>query len=321
MGETKHKKISKSETGIILIPSYILLIYFLGIISCSNSSDNRNQTIDTIGVNIIGYDLTCPDETIILPPVLHEISGITVIDSSSVACVQDENGIVFIYDIQRKEIKKQLTFHGNGDYEGITLANDTIYVLRSDGVLFEITDLKSSVIAEKILLSKLSDIENEGLCYYRKSNMLLIAPKDKPKKESEDKDRRGIYGFDLNTRELIKKPGIIIDLSAINEFAADNKIIVQAKSGNKDKEGNPDIKFRPSAIGIHPVTDKFFVLSATDQMLFFFDLDGTIEYMVYLNPEIFNMPEGIAFFENGDMLISNEGQNMNATLLRFNYIK
>jgi uncharacterized protein YjiK len=321
LGETKHKEINKRGTGIILIASYIFLIYFPGIISCSNSSDNRNQTIDTIGVNIIGYDLTDPDETIILPPVLHEISGITVIGSSSIACVQDENGIVFIYDVQRKEIKKQITFHGNGDYEGITLADDTIYVLRSDGVLFEITDLKSSIIAEKILLSKLSDIENEGLCYYRKSNMLLIAPKDKPKKESEDKDRRGIYGFDLNTGELIKNPIINIDLSAIKEFAFDNEAFQQIKSKKKDKGSKPDIKFRPSAIGIHPVTDKFFVLSATDQMLFVFDLDGTIEYMVYLNPEIFNMPEGIAFFENGDMLISNEGQNMNATLLRFNYLK
>jgi hypothetical protein len=318
LGETKHKEINKRRTGIILIASYIILIFFLGIISCSNSSDNRNQTIDTIGVNIIGYDLANPDETIILPPVLHEISGIAVIDSSSIACVQDENGMVFIYNVQRKEIKKQLTFHGNGDYEGITLADDTIYVLRSDGVLFEITDLRSSAIAGKILLSKLSDIENEGLCYYRKSNMLLIAPKDKPKKESEDKDRRGIYGFDLNTGELIKKPVINIDLSAIKEFAFDKEVFQQVKSKKKDKGSKPDIKFKPSAIGIHPLTDKLYVLSATEQLLFVFDLDGTIEYMAYLNPEIFNMPEGIAFFENGDMLISNEGQNKNATLLRFN---
>ncbi len=310
---------NKRKTGIILIASFLLFISFLSILSCSNSADYRNHSIDTTSVDIIGYDLTNPDKTIILPAVLHEISGITAIDSSSIACVQDENGIVLIYDVTRKEITKQITFHGNGDYEGITLADDTIYVLQSDGVLFEITDLKSSGVAGKILLSKLSDNENEGLCYYRKSNMLLIAPKDKPKKDSEDKDKRGIYGFDLNTGELIKKPIISVDLSAIKEFAADNKVLHQAKSEKKDKEDKPNIKFRPSAIGIHPVTDKLFVLSATDQVLFVFDLDGTIEYMVYLNPEIFNMPEGITFFENGDMLISNEGQNRMPALLRFNY--
>jgi hypothetical protein len=41
--------------------------------------------------------------------------------------------------------------------------------------------------------------------------------------------------------------------------------------------------------------------------------------MEKLNPELFNQPEGIAFLNNGDMLISNEGGPGNATLLRFNY--
>ena len=54
-------------------------------------------------------------------------------------------------------------------------------------------------------------------------------------------------------------------------------------------------------------------------MLFVFDMNGTIEYMEKLNPDIFNQPEGITFLKNGDMLISNEGQNKNPTLLRFNY--
>lgn len=309
----------KTKTGIIPITPYLLGLIFLTILSCGNSPESKKNPPDRTGGGFFGYDLSNPDETIILPPVLHEISGITAIDSSSIACVQDENGIVFIYDVRSKGITKHITFHGNGDYEGITLADNIIYVLRSDGVLFEIPDLKSSGVAEKILLPKLSDNENEGLCYYRKSNILLIAPKDKPKKDTEDKDDRGIYGFDLTMQELIKNPIISIDLSAIEEVAANNKILNQAKSGKKDKEDKPNIKFRPSAIGIHPVTEKLFVLSATDQMLFIFDLDGTIEYMVYLDPEIFNMSEGITFFENGDMLISNEGQNKNATLLRFNY--
>lgn len=300
---------------------YHIIISFLIISACSSTTDSRNQKTDRRSISAIGYDLTNPDETFILPPVLHEISGIAVIDTSSIVCVQDENGIVFIYDVKKKEITKQITFHENGDYEGITLANDTIYVLRSDGVLFEINDLASSTKAEKFFLSKLSDNENEGLCYYRKSNVLLIAPKDKTKKDSEDKDKRGIYGFDLNRGELTNKPVISVDLSSIKKLASDNKIVQQGKSKKEDRDGKPDIKFRPSAIGIHPVTDKLFVLSSTDQMLFVFDLDGTIEYIADLNPEIFNMPEGITFFENGDMLISNEGQNMNATLLRFNYRK
>ena len=30
-----------------------------------------------------------------------------------------------------------------GDYEGITIVNDLLYILRSDGVLFEIKDYQS----------------------------------------------------------------------------------------------------------------------------------------------------------------------------------
>jgi hypothetical protein len=36
------------------------------------------------------------------------------------------------------KITQQHTFGLKGDYEGITLVNDLLYVLRSDGVLFEI---------------------------------------------------------------------------------------------------------------------------------------------------------------------------------------
>jgi hypothetical protein len=48
-------------------------------------------------------------------------------------------------------------------------------------------------------------------------------------------------------------------------------------------------------------------------------MNGTIEYIEKLNPDVFNMPEGIAFFGNGDMLISNEGRINPPTILRFNY--
>lgn len=308
----------KTETGFILIPAYLLLIFFLNIISCSNSSDKRSHPADTKGDNFLGYNLTHPDETFFLPPVLHEISGITLIDSSSIACVQDENGIVFVYDVQKRQLRSQSFFDGDGDYEGITKAGGTIYVLRSDGLLFEIKSLKTSDLARTIPLKGIPYNEIEGLCYDQKNNRLFIAPKDKPK-DSEEKNKRGIYGFDLNRGALLEKPVISIDISKIKKFATDNKVFDQVKSEKKDKDDKPDIKFRPSAIGIHPVTGKLFVISATEQILFVFNINGTIEKMSKLNPEIYNMPEGITFFKNGDMLISNEGQNRNATIIRLNY--
>ncbi len=305
--------------------SNLLLIFLLTLLGCRNSAnkksetvDNKNDLNDARSNRILGYNFSDPDETIFLPAVLHEISGITVIDSSSVACVQDENGVVFIFDVLRKEIKKQIFFHGNGDYEGITQVNGTIYVLRSDGMLFEIKNLETSDLARSIPLKGIPH-NNEGLCYDEKNNRLLIAPKDKPKKDSDAKGERVIYGFDLDKGELIKKPVFDFDLSVIKKFASENKVFRQVESKKNNPDNKPEIKFRPSAIGINPLTYKLFILSGMEQMLFVFNIYEDLENIIQLDPKIYNMPEGITFFRNGDMLISNEGQNGNATLIRLNY--
>ena len=51
--------------------------------------------------NKLGYDFSKPTLNDELPPILHEISGLAIIDSTSIACIQDEDGILFIYNIKR----------------------------------------------------------------------------------------------------------------------------------------------------------------------------------------------------------------------------
>ena len=48
-------------------------------------------------------------------------------------------------------------------------------------------------------------------------------------------------------------------------------------------------------------------------------MNGNLEHIEQLNPVIFNKPEGLSFYQNGDVLISNEGQAHQPTLLKFNY--
>ena len=79
------------------------------------------------------------------------------------------------------------------------------------------------------------------------------------------------------------------------------------------------LKFRPSAMAIHPITKKLYLLSAVDHSLFIFNESGVIEQIEQLNPVLFNKSEGLTFFPNGDMIITNEGQTGTPTLLRFNY--
>jgi len=296
-------------------------ILFLALLSMFNCKfKNTNQSIQTSeagrSYNPVGYDLSAPDRIYVLPAILHEISGITEIDSSNIACIQDENGILVIYDLSKGIISQHFIFHKEGDYEDVARAGNTIYVLKSDGTLYEIPDYKSAGYSGISYKTGVPANDNEGLCYDTKNNWLLIGPKSNI--EDEKKSKRVIYGFSLETKKLLEKPVVKFDLKAIKEYAIENKLDLPV-TNKKNEKSEPEIELRTSAIGIHPVTNKLFLISGTEQIFFVFNLDGTLEYMEKLDPKLFNQPEGITFLNNGDMLISNEGGSGTATLLRFNY--
>lgn len=264
------------------------------------------------------YKLSDPDSISILPGVLKEISGITERDDTSIVCIEDDNEIIYIYDINKNKITWQLEVGGSGDFEGVARVDRTLYILRSDGLLSEIIDYESDKYSRTTYETGIPWKDNEGLCYDRRNNRLLIGPKEIPGKHSEIRGLRFIYGFNLDSKELEKEPVFRFDLSEIEKFAQENNIEVPIRK----KNNIPGIKFSISALGIHPLTGRLYVLSARDKLLFIFDMDGKIESIDRLNPDIFWQPEGITFMRNGDMFISNEGKKKKQkppTLLRFNY--
>ncbi|MCL4816911.1 MAG: hypothetical protein QY303_04720 [Vicingaceae bacterium] len=292
-----------------------LLILATNLFSCGATFTNNEK--------ITGYNLTTPDKSSILPDTLREVSGLTNIDSTTFACIQDENGILFIYDARKNELKRQYTFNINGDYEGITRVSETIYVLRSDGTLFEIVNYTSDNFKLNSYDTGIPANNNEGLCYDPDNKRLLIACKGKIGKGPEYKDKRVIYGFDLQTKKLTAEPVFDFDLQKIKAYATEKNLNLPTKTRKKKGQpiNEPFIKFRTSAIGIHPLTKKLYLLSASDYLLFIFDMNGDIEHIEQLNPTIFNKAEGITFYDNGDMLITNEGQDNKPTVLHFKYRK
>jgi hypothetical protein len=304
--------------GLYLKYFFVLILTLLSISGVGFSDNDCKIQIYKAGRNYnpVGYDLSNPDKIDDLPGILHEISGITEIDNSTIASIQDENGVLVIYDLSKSRISNQFLFHSDGDYEGIARAGNTIFVLRSDGELFEIPNYKSAEFTSIKYKTEIPAKDNEGLCYYKKKNMLLIGPKSDI--EGKKKSKRAIYGFSLETKKLLDKPVIKFDPEEIKEYATKNKLNLPVTE-KKNEKSEPKIELRTSAIGIHPLTNKLFLISGIEKILFVFDLDGTLEYMEKLDPELFNQPEGITFLNNGDMLISNEGGPGKATLLRFNY--
>lgn len=278
---------------------------------CTNS-----QTIKK--VNAIGYNLDEPDKTIILPYALREISGLAIIDSSTVACIQDEKGIVFIFDLERGQITKEINFSPDGDFEGLCRVDQTLYALKSNGIIYKISNYETSSFSDKFELPSIREDNNEGLCFDRVNQRLLVAPKRKSGKGSGFKKNQIIYAWDLKSQQQVTEPAYLIKTEEVSAFMAEENLI-KAKKSKKKKKPEPEITLSPSEIAIHPVTGKLYLLSAEDHMLFVFDKDARVEYAEKLDPILLNQPEGLAFFENGDMLISNESGNKYPTILRFRY--
>lgn len=232
-----------------------------------------------------------------LPSVLREVSGIAYIDEQRFACVQDEEGAVYIFNRQSNQIEEKISFAGAGDFEGIAVKGDTAFIVRADGLLFEV-DMKAGKASVKQYSTALTVKHNvEGLCYDKNNNRLLLAIKnDEPGKP----DYKGIYAFNLKERSFIKEPVYKIDLK--NE-------LIQSSSQKKQKT------IMPSAIALHPETKKIYIIDGPNARLLIMSSEGTIMELMQLGSN-FVQPEGITFSPKGEIFISNEGTKQPGNILK-----
>ena len=266
----------------------------------------------------IPYNLKQEDQIIILPAELREVSGTTSIDAQTLACVQDEEGIVFIYDLKSKTVRHKIHFSGPGDYEGIAAVGKDMFVLRSDATIFRIHNYQSEKWSLDSIATGIPNKDNEGFCFDPKNDRLLIGSKSKIAKGAEFKNLRTIYAFDLKKNKLNPEPLYTYDITSIKEFAVRNQIDLPTKpSKKKPNEEEPALKFQISGIYIHPENNLLYVLSASDYYLFVFNPEGEIIHLEVLDPQKFNKAEGIAIMKNGDLYISNEGQSGDPKILLF----
>lgn len=235
-----------------------------------------------------------------LPLVLEEISAIAYLEDNRIAAVQDEEGIIFIYNLAQSKIEEQIPFADKGDYEGIALVGETAYVLRSDGVIFEIENFRRSSVSTITYETGLKPAYNsEGLCYDKNNNRLLIAIKDKV-----GEDLKPIFAFDLKSKKLQQEP--VFNLNFNDSIFSD---LSQRRN---------DRMFRPSEINIHPQTGEIYILEGTVPKLLVLDSTGTPLNLTVLNPKQFPQAEGLTFSPSGEMFISNESANEASNILKVN---
>lgn len=242
-----------------------------------------------------------------LPEILKEISGICWVDDQRIACVQDELGIVFIYNILDAKIERQIPFADPGDFESITKSDLAFYVMRADGRIFEITNSFSKKPTVKQYDIPLADnLDFEGFFYDSKEKHLLITFKaPDPKTGAKTK---GIYAFDPLKKIMNNKPVYEIDFtSSIINKHGDN-------DDKKDKDFNKI--FIPSDIAINPLTSELYLTDGINPGLLIIDKNGKMKSYFKLDKDDFPQPEGITFSSKGDLFLSTEGVKHNRIIAR-----
>lgn len=262
----------------------------------------------------IPYILNNPSRILTLPEILNEVSGISDISLTEIACVQDEIGTVFIVDLNSGEIVKEIVFDKIGDFEGITYVDSAMFILRSDGRLTKWENFFSGQTPQLTHYPlSLETRDNEGLAYDPFENKLLISAKSKPDQKASSKLRL-IYAFDLTTNTLQESPEISIHLDSL-EKAAQKFGIFQTDTTVKGKI--KPFNFRPSSLAVDLKTGNYYIISAEEFMLVVMDRKGQIIYMIELDRTLFTKPEGITFLPNRDLIISNEANGQKPTLFYF----
>lgn len=253
-----------------------------------------------------GYDFNAP-EKFIMPGSLLEISGISFYQGNGkvVYSVQDEDGLLFKQnwgDTKQTNVK----FASGGDYEDVAILNETVFILKSSGTILSFPLAETSAEkTEKVREWKniLPKGEYEAL-YADQDNQTLYALCKNCNVDKKSKDATG-YALTYDPKS---------DVLAIS---ADFKIRGEQVEafGHSIKSG-----LRASALAKNPQTGEWYILSSVHKLLVIANPDWTIKEVHALNPAFFLQPEGIAFDNEFNLYISNEGDEISAgNILKFKY--
>ncbi|MBO0952232.1 SdiA-regulated domain-containing protein [Fibrella forsythiae] len=276
-----------------------LILLLASLSACQPGQKKQDETAAQSVVNApLPYDLANPTQRHKLPDDLREISGLSYYKPGRLACVQDELGVVFIYDLGKKAIADEHILGKNGDYEGVEYVGKKLYVLRSDGELYEMepTDgikiIGGSPQTRHIKIDLPGKNDMEGLGYDPQLEALLLATKDG---KGTDKI---IYFYSLKTKALFQ--GIVLKQADLQAF-------------------DPSInEFKPSGIAVHPKTREYYILSSAAHRLAVVAPNGKVKSLVPIDDKALPQPEGICFAPDGTLYISSEGDGKKGIILAFN---
>ncbi|ELR72977.1 hypothetical protein C900_00479 [Fulvivirga imtechensis AK7] len=289
---------------LIISANLMVLAFFVS--HCNNIT---GSTFDSAYVDYdyqrTGYKFYEPAKQMELHNDLVEISGLGVVDDNTLAAVEDETGHVYLLSTEDGSVLRKIKFGKQGDYEGVELIGDDVYVLKSNGTLysFKLTR-QDEVEAREIetVFSSKNDLEGLG----HDGQSLLIACKASGNIDGNKVKGKAVYRYYIPGSKLITKEVVDIEKDQLSAFVNDRSYFNEIR------------QFDPSAIAKHPISKDIYILSA-DHILVILSADYQLKEVVKLDKNIYKQPEGISFASDGTMYISNEGKGGKATLVKLLY--
>lgn len=255
-----------------------------------------------------GYNLNSPVKYN-MPEKLTEISGITFHNGKpdSLYAEEDEKGRVYYFKPGDAEVK-HTEFGKAGDYEDIGILNNRVIMMRSDGVffVFPLAQVRSGQVSD---VKKWNDLlpsgEYEGLYADEKIGQFYVLCKHCGDENTAKKCT--VYSFRVSADGSSAKQS--------GQYTINVKDI-EAITGAKK------IAFHPSALTKNTFTNEWYILSSVNKILLVADNAWKVKAVYPINPALFRQPEGIAFDNQRNLYISNEGDKVTpGNVLKFTFKK
>jgi len=310
------------------------IVFFLLLLACSNKTEKAVPAVDAAeqiapafesedslrGYNF-PYVLNTKAEECILPPALVEISGLGMNADGKLVSINDEQGICFNFDFESCKISSKTEFARYGDFEGVEIVHpNQTFAIKSNGNIFELQNGEAQV--KEIYNTALSQINDvEGLGYDAEKNALIIACKGSASlsKHSRKKDTKAVFGFSLETKELLEDPIFLIKDKDLVHWVEEH-VDVNKMSKKKFKNLISRVRdFSPSGIAVHPIDKHYYILSSAGKVLLVTAPRGKILHAEFLDKQVHVQPEGICFSPTGVLYIANEGKSAHGKIMKYPY--
>eukprot|EP01132_Coremiostelium_polycephalum_P017688 gene17688-21151_t len=192
------------------------------------------------------------------------------------------------------------------DYEDLAILKETVFVLKSSGTIYvfplgEIYKKKTENV--KVWKHILPDGEYESLYADQNTNKLYAICKNSDQDHKTRKSSGYVFNYYPENGNLAVSGDFKIDSKEIEAFGT------PIKSGLKT-----------SALAKNPRTNEWYILSSVYKLLVIATPDWKIKEVHKISSSTFNQPEGIAFDQQSNLYISNEGDEITpGNILKFRY--